>query len=770
MMLTVAICFISPAIADEIVADTLMVAPKRVGLVLSGGGAKGLYHIGVLKALEEQGVPIDYISGTSMGAIIGSLYAAGYSPEEIEQIALSGNVQRWVSGRIDSKHKYYYREIGDVPPAISVHIGFKDRGGRKILQVPVGIISSTQIDMALTGLLTPATTYSGGDFDKLFVPFRCVAADMKSRQPIVFDSGDLPLAVRGSMSIPLAFPPIKKDSMLLYDGGVFNNYPWQPLDEEFHPDLLIGAICTEGNRVLDEESGLVEQGMNFLMNKSEYEMPNERSVTIHRAVPHSMFDFNKAREIIDMGYEDAMAAMPQIKRKVTSSTPKAELQQRRAEFRSNCPKITLDHYTFTGVNNAKKAYARDFLGVDEGFRSLRRGNELKLEFDEFADNLYSIVGSGDFSTNFPTMTYNPETQNYAIEMGLNYKPSFRAQIGGNISSTPFNQIYIGLRYQLINRVAQTFFGDLYVGPVYSSGSLGGRTDLFWWVPLFIDASFNFSYKNLSHGTFGDLTQVTNTESVRRNELFGSLALGGPIKRRSLFSLKMNGGKITFRYDPDLPTLTQNIGEDLTRFSYVAGKLEVARNTLDKALYPTRGMNLSVSAIGVWGRDKYAPYYTSKFVSNDVRKWLGARFKWDQYWSVAKWFTLGINIDGVVTNQPQFTSTKATEMILPTYQPIPHSNMVYMPDFHAKRYVAGGIIPTFRFTDSFMMRAGFYTMYRDREMVKSSLHYIAEASLIYHTTLGPVSLSLTKYELDSWRNMYLMFNFGYAIFAPRGTFY
>lgn len=769
MALAVLLLLISPLWAARQGAE-LPTSGSGVGVVLSGGGAKGLYHIGVLKALEQEGVPIDYISGTSMGAIVGSLYAAGYSPDEIEQLALSGNVQRWVSGRIDPKHKYYYREIGNVPPAISVHIGFKNKDGRRILQVPVGLISSTQIDMALTELLTPATTGCGGDFDQLFVPFRCVATDMKARREVVFSSGNLPLAVRSSMSIPLAFPPIKKDSMLLYDGGVFNNYPWQCLDEEFNPQLLIGAICTEGNKMLDEKSGLIEQGMSFLMNKSEYDMPEGCSVTIRRAVPHSMFDFNKAREIIDMGYADAMAAMPQIRSHISTVVSPQSLAQRREEFRLSCPDIILDHYTFSGVNNAKKAYARDFLGVDEGFRSLRRGNELELTFGEFADNLYSIVGSGDFSTEFPEMTYNPTTDRYAISMGLNYKPSFKAQIGGNISSTPFNQAYIGLRYQLINRVAQTFFGDLYVGPVYSSGSLGGRTDLFWWVPLFIDASFNFSYKNLSHGTFGDLTEATNVESVRRNELFGSLSIGGPIKRRSLFSLKMNGGKITFRYQPDLPIVSQSVSDDLTRFSYVAGKAEIARNTLDKPLFPTRGMDLSVSAISVWGRDKYAPYYTSKFASNEVRKWVGARFKWNQYWSIAKWFTFGFNIDGVMTTQPDFSSVKATEMILPAYQPIPHSNMVYMPDFHAKRYVAGGIIPTFRFTDSFMLRAGFYTMYRDREMVNNSLHYISEASLIYHTTLGPVSLSLTKYELDSWDNMYLMFNFGYAIFAPRGTFY
>ena len=158
-------------------------------------------------------------------------------------------------------------------------------------------------------------------------------------------------------------------------------------------------------------------------------------------------------------------------------------------------------------------------------------------------------------------------------------------IGGNISSTAFNQAYIGLRYQLINRVAQTFFGDLYVGPIYSSGSIGGRTDFFMWKPLFLDYSFNFSAKNLRHGTFGALTEVDNTEQVRRNEMFGTLGFGFPLTRRSMLSLRMNGGQMNLRYTPTYI----DIGKmNLTRFSFVAGKVEIARNNLDRPLYPTRG--------------------------------------------------------------------------------------------------------------------------------------------------------------------------------------
>ena len=203
---------------------------QRVGVVLSGGGAKGLYPIGVLEALEQNGIPIDCVAGTSMGSIIAAMYAAGYSPAEMRAIVSSGAVREWVSGRIDPNvYMPYYRQIGRMPGFLNVRVDLSRPGGQRV-QVPTNLLSSTQIDMALTELFAPATAASGGDFDRLMVPFLCVASDMNHRGPVVMRSGDLSEAVRASMSIPLVFKPVKLDSMLLYDGGIYDNFPWRPLD------------------------------------------------------------------------------------------------------------------------------------------------------------------------------------------------------------------------------------------------------------------------------------------------------------------------------------------------------------------------------------------------------------------------------------------------------------------------------------------------------------------------------------------------------------
>ena len=186
---------------------------QSVGLVLSGGGAKGLYHIGVIQALEENEIPIDYVAGTSMGSIIAALYAAGYSPEEMRAIVDSGQVREWVSGRIDSRYASYYRQMQDQPSMLTLRLNLRDEEKRSDaknksrLVLPSHLISSSQIDLALAELLTPASTASGGDFDRLMVPFRCVASDLVARKPYVLKTGDLGEAVRASMAIPLAFNP-----------------------------------------------------------------------------------------------------------------------------------------------------------------------------------------------------------------------------------------------------------------------------------------------------------------------------------------------------------------------------------------------------------------------------------------------------------------------------------------------------------------------------------------------------------------------------------
>ena len=571
--------------------------PRSVGVVMSGGGAKGLYHIGVLEALEENGVPIDYVAGTSMGSIIAAMYAAGYSPAQMREIVASGVVKEWVSGRIDPRYTPYYQQIGHNPSFISVRLNLGNSGKRFRV---TNLISSTPIEMALTELFAPASAAAGGDFDRLMVPFLCVSSDMNAREPVVMRNGDLCEAVRSSMSIPLVFKPMKVDSMLLYDGGIYDNFPWRPLDVGFRPDLIVGSICTAGNTPPGEDINILDQAFMLAMHDTDYDLPKGRSVTVRRAVDVNMLDFDSAVAVMDAGYEDAMAVMPQILERVSERWSPRRYAERREEFRAKCPPLVFNDYKLEGLSSAPEAYIRDFVKVD------RRtpGRQRPMGFSELRDNLYAVLADGDFTMDFPHVTYDTVTERYSFRAKFHTKPNFKITIGGNVSSTAFNQAYIGVNYQTIGRVGQQLGADLYLGPIYTWGTIGGRTDFYMWKPVFLDYSYNFAVRNFRHGSFGNITKIDNTRQVKNSESFFSVAAGMPLAHRGVFLIRANGGHVNYRYDSDELFADDT---DHSRYSFFGIKAELARNTLDKFLYPRRGSDLKLSGIFVTGRDKYEPF-------------------------------------------------------------------------------------------------------------------------------------------------------------------
>lgn len=155
---------------------------QKVGLVLSGGGAKGAAHIGVIKALEENDIPIDYITGTSIGSIIGSLYAMGYSPDEMLELMLSEEFSYWQTGTVENEYKYYFKRPDPTPEFGHFSIDMTDSLQIKANFLPQSLINPIQMNQAFMALFSQATAKAGWNFDNLFVPFRCVASDIYSKK------------------------------------------------------------------------------------------------------------------------------------------------------------------------------------------------------------------------------------------------------------------------------------------------------------------------------------------------------------------------------------------------------------------------------------------------------------------------------------------------------------------------------------------------------------------------------------------------------------
>ena len=189
-----------------LIISQLCFSQQRIGLVLSGGGAAGIAHIGVLKALEGRGIPIDFISGTSAGALVGSLYACGFSPEEIEAYVLSDDFQLMTSGKLNTDKQFLFRKEEINANVLSFSFS-RDSILKK--SIPLNLITPSLLDYEMMRIMGLTSASKGNDFNQLFVPFRCVASDIVNKKSVTYSKGNLNEVVRASMTYPLYINPIK---------------------------------------------------------------------------------------------------------------------------------------------------------------------------------------------------------------------------------------------------------------------------------------------------------------------------------------------------------------------------------------------------------------------------------------------------------------------------------------------------------------------------------------------------------------------------------
>lgn len=337
---------------------------QKVGLVLSGGGAKGMTHIGIIRALEENNIPIDYIAGTSMGAIVGSLYAMGYSPDDMEALLRSPDFKRWYSGQVEPQYEYYFKKGRPTPEFLNIRFAFRDSLRAKSLRLPTSMVNPIQMNLVFVELFARSTAACHGNFDDLFVPFRCIASDVYNKKPLVMRNGDLGDAVRASMSFPFVFKPIEIDSILAYDGGIYNNFPTDVMREDFHPDVIIGSVVA-ANPSKPNENDLMSQIENMVMQKTDYSIPDSLGIVMtFKYDDVSLLDFDRLDELHDIGYNRTMSIMDSIKSRIHRRANADNVRLRRMVYRSNLPQFRFRDIYIEGANAQQQAYIkRNFMTI-----------------------------------------------------------------------------------------------------------------------------------------------------------------------------------------------------------------------------------------------------------------------------------------------------------------------------------------------------------------------------------------------------------------------
>jgi NTE family protein len=291
--------------ANAVVLDTLQ-RPK-VGLVLSGGGAKGFAHVGVLKVLEKLNIPIDYITGTSMGSIIGGFYSMGYNASQIEKMIRE---QNWDIVLTDYVYRRYIPLFDrDEYDRYAFSFPIKDRG----VALPEGIVHGQNVLKLFSRY--SLNYHSITDFSKLPIPFACAGADIVKGEEYIMNEGYLPLAMRASMSIPTLFTPVNYDDRLLVDGGMINNFPVIKA-KKMGADIIIGVDVQKGKKTKEELKSMPDI-MNqaiFFLGMDTYEK-NKKLVDVYikpNINGYSVADFYKADSLIKIGERAAKIMIPQL--------------------------------------------------------------------------------------------------------------------------------------------------------------------------------------------------------------------------------------------------------------------------------------------------------------------------------------------------------------------------------------------------------------------------------------------------------------------------
>ncbi|MBD9499816.1 patatin-like phospholipase family protein [Pseudomonas sp. BGr12] len=589
--------------------------PPKIGLVLSGGAARGLAHIGVLKALDEQGIHVDAIAGTSMGAVIGGLYAAGYTPRELEQLALGLDWKQALSDSPPRVDVPFRRKQDDRDFLVKQKLSFRDDG---TLGLPLGAIQGQNLSMLLESLLVH--TSDTRNFDQLAIPFRAVATDISTGEKVVFSKGHLPQAIRASMSIPAVFAPVDVNGKLLVDGGMVDNIPVD-VARQMGVDVVI--VVDIGNPLLDRKQlttvvDMLNQSVTLMTRKnSEAQLATLKSSDILVQPPlsgYSSTDFGRVPQLIDAGYRATSILAPRLAtlRKPADAEAVALTEARApGERQPVIDRIEVE-------NNSKVSddvilhYIRQPLGEHLDLERLQRDMSTLYGLDYFDQVQYRVVhnkpGADGKSDNVLVIhAYGKRGGTDYLRLGLNLSDDLRGDSTFNVGGS--------YRMNGINRLGAEWLTRL---------QIGDRQELYseFYQPLDVGSRYFVAPYVFNEAQNVEATDNDDPIAEYRLERYGyGLNLGRQIANNGEFRLGVAQafGKADVR-----------VGEqDLPDFHFTEGyaQLQYSFDTMDNVDFPREGENIQTSfrehtpSLGDDDRYRQWEFQLDKALSSGPNTWV-----------------------------------------------------------------------------------------------------------------------------------------------------
>lgn len=688
---------------------------EKVGLVLSGGGARGIAHVGVIKALEEAGIPVDYVTGTSMGAIVGSLYACGYTPEQMMALFTSKDFADWSSGTIDPEKIFYFDRPSPSPSIVDLDLSLRDSTTVGIAGMRANLINPTPMNIAFVKLFTPYTAQCDGDFDRLFVPFRCVYSDVYHKHKVIGKSGSLGKNVRASMSFPMVYEPIEMNGVLVYDGGIYDNFPVDVMVDEFHPDFIVGVSVSvpDGPPIPGNAYSQLE---DMIIQNNDYSLPDSLGVKIQVPVEEfNVLDFGKAEEIYKIGYAKGREMVDSIRSRVKSRREENEVAHRREIWNWKTPEIEFENAEVVSANPPAADYVRRY------FVHTSRSDSVAEPFGmaEAESSYYRALSGKEIATILPEAETSP-TGVSVLNLKVTENGAFNIGVGGWLTSSVNSSLYGRASWH--NMGSNLFEASLggWIGQSY--GALSGEARLRFNTPVATALRFEgvLSRKKYyardcmfyDEDTRGSLTATQNFLRVSYERAFGwhgksyiSAAYGVDVNR--------------FYSIDDAYYVEQ--GRDRVKYSNVVLAAGVQGSTLDYYLYPTQGHEYVAEVSGV--------YQTSDFMSHGIKsngerdhKWhLRVRGSWKQYYTLGESpFVIGTMAEGVVRFGPLYQNYVATMAESEMFAPIPSLTDLFNYHLRGTNLLSVGVMPVWKVAQRMQLRGDFFYVTSPRPLKDNGL--------------------------------------------------
>ncbi len=425
----------------------------KIGLALSGGGAKGCAHIGVLKFLEELNVPVDYIAGTSMGAVIGGLYASGIPARELEKIILTMDWEDVMNDKPQRKYLTFRRKEDDQRYLFDLELGIK---GLKV-EMPTGLRFGQKFMFLLRSLTLPVTDIT--DFDKLPIPFRAVATNIGNGEPVVLGHGDLVEALRASMAIPGVFSPVAKDGMLLIDGGVANNIPVDVV-KSMGADIIIAVDISSQLADLNELKSFFSisiQTIDLLTRKNmEPRLAQADLVITPPVAKFGTMEFKAAKQIIELGYNEARKHKHVLQQySIPLSVHEKHTETQTA---SSDKAFKVDSVRFSGNKRVSSKSIQEMLHVRPG---------KKVDIRLLSDDINHIFGLGEFQSVYYTIAH--ENGRSILDIHAKEKPwgphylHFGLMLSSDLDDKNGFSLLINMTNTCLNQWGAEWRSDLVIG-------------------------------------------------------------------------------------------------------------------------------------------------------------------------------------------------------------------------------------------------------------------------------------------------------------------